>query len=58
MVRLGIDIGVIKDAHINSINELLITIQPAHLQIIEGKKLSAAERDTKRASLIRQKLGG
>ncbi|MFT7538143.1 MAG: protein-arginine kinase, partial [Lysobacterales bacterium] len=37
---------------------LLITIQPAHLQKVEGKKLSAADRDTKRASLIRKQLGG
>jgi len=32
-------------------------IQPAHLQKIEGKKLNAFERDTKRAAVIRQKLG-
>jgi len=31
-------------------------IQPAHLQKIEGKKLSTIERDSKRAALIRKKL--
>jgi protein arginine kinase len=40
------------------INELFIIIQPAHLQKIEGKKLNPEERDTKRANLIREKLGG
>ena len=40
------------------INQLFIMIQPAHLQKIEKKKLSAADRDARRASLIRQKLGG
>ncbi|HQP10994.1 MAG TPA: protein arginine kinase [Candidatus Omnitrophota bacterium] len=58
MVRLGVDLEIIKDVDRNSINELFIMIQPAHLQKIEGKKLSASERDTKRASLIRQKIGG
>ena len=58
MVRLGVDLDIVKDVDRNSINELFIMIQPAHLQKIEGKKLSAAERDTKRASLIREKIGG
>lgn len=58
MVRLGIDLGVIKKIDRNIINELFIMIQPAHLQKLEGKKLSAAARDTRRAALIRQKLGG
>src|SRR3989338_8820282 len=58
MVRLGVDLGVIKDVDRKAVNELFIMIQPAHLQKLEGKKLTAAERDTKRAHLIRQKLGG
>lgn len=56
MVRLGIDSGLIKDVDKKSINELFIMIQPAHLQKIEGKKLTATERDARRASLIREKL--
>jgi protein arginine kinase len=58
MVRLGIDMDIIKDVGRSVINELFIMIQPAHLQKIEGKKLTASERDTKRASLIREKIGG
>lgn len=58
MVRLGMDLGIIKDIDRRVLNELLIMIQPAHLQKIEGKKLSASARDIKRASLIREKLGG
>lgn len=57
MVRLGIDIGVIPlDRQV--VNELFILTQPAHLQKIEGKKLSPAERDVKRAALIRERLKG
>ncbi len=58
MVRLGIDTGILKDVSHKAVNELFITIQPAHLQKVEGKKLNAFERDTKRAAVIRQKLGG
>lgn len=58
MIRLGMDLGIVKDVDRKSINDLFIMIQPAHLQKIEGKKLSASERDAKRASVIRQKLGG
>jgi len=58
MVRLGIDVSIIKDISREAVNELFITIQPAHLQKIEGKRLSSTERDIKRASVIREKLGG
>lgn len=54
-LRLGIDLGMI-DIDIKQINELLLLIQPAHLQKLEGRRLSARERDIKRAELIREKL--
>ena len=57
MVRLGVDVGIVKNVERKIINELFIMIQPAHLQKIEGKKLTAAERDAKRASVIRERLG-
>ncbi|MEK6728320.1 MAG: protein arginine kinase [Candidatus Omnitrophota bacterium] len=56
MVRLGVDLRMIKDIDRRNINELFIITQPAHLQKIENKKLSAGERDLKRAELIRAKL--
>jgi len=56
MVRLGNDLGMIKDIDRRTINELFITTQPAHLQKLENKKLSSDERDLKRAELIRKKL--
>ncbi len=58
MVRLGVDLEIVKNVNRNDINDLFIMIQPAHLQKIESKKLTAAERDVKRANLIRQKIGG
>ncbi len=56
LVRLGIDLGMIKDIDRRSVNELFIITQPAHLQKLENKKLTAQERDVKRAELIRNKL--
>ncbi|MGA2775675.1 MAG: protein arginine kinase [Candidatus Omnitrophota bacterium] len=56
MVRLGEDLGLVKDLNRSSLNELFIITQPAHLQKIEGKNISSEERDIKRAELIRERL--
>jgi protein arginine kinase len=55
-LRLGIDLGLVKDANHHVVNELLMLTQPAHLQKIEGVELSPEERDIKRGDLIREKL--
>jgi protein arginine kinase len=56
VLRLGVDLGIIKNISINDINSLFILTQPAHLQKSEGRQLSPNERDVKRAELIRKKL--
>ena len=58
MVRLGVDMGFLNEIDRRAVNELFILTQPAHLQKIEGKVLSQAQRDVKRASLIRRRLEG
>lgn len=55
-IRLGVDLGVLKNWDRRMVNELIILTQPAHLQKLEGKLLSAGDRDIKRADLIREKL--
>ncbi len=55
-VRLGFDLGLLKGANQATINELFILTQPAHLQKLEEKTLTANKRDIKRAELIRQKI--
>jgi len=57
-IRLGIDLGVIKNIPRTLINELFILTQPAHLQKLEGKVLTPTQRDYKRADLLRKKIGG
>lgn len=56
MVRLGVDLGMVQDIDRRVINELFIITQPAHLQKRENKRLSAQERDIKRAEIIRSKI--
>ncbi len=55
-IRLGVDLGVVKNLDRRMVNELFILTQPAHLQKLEGKVLNANERDIKRADLIRERL--
>jgi protein arginine kinase len=55
-VKLGVDMGIITNIDIKTLNEIFISIQPANLQHLVGKQLLAAERDVKRAELIRGKL--
>ncbi len=57
-VRLGVDLGLTNGLTRTTVNELFLFSQPAHLQKLEGKTLTAKERDTKRAQLIRSRLGG
>ncbi|MFH0731437.1 MAG: protein arginine kinase [Candidatus Omnitrophota bacterium] len=56
LVRLGVETNVITDVDSSVLNELFIIIQPAHLQKLKKKKLSASERDIERAKIIRAKL--
>ena len=56
-VRLGVDLGLMDGLDRKAVNELFVFSQPAHLQKLEGKTLTAKERDTKRAHLIRDRLG-
>src|SRR5699024_10303627 len=55
-VRLGIDLGIIKNISRNILNELMILTQPGFLQHYANKSLKASERDILRASLIRERL--
>ncbi len=67
-VRLGVDLELMASKNGSgsskngltrtTVNELFLFSQPAHLQKLEGKTLNAKERDTTRAQLIRNRLGG
>jgi protein arginine kinase len=55
-VRLGIDMGYIKNISKSILNELMILTQPGFLQQYAGGPLRANERDIRRATLIRERL--
>ncbi|MEK4253903.1 protein arginine kinase [Ureibacillus sp. FSL K6-2830] len=55
-VRLGIDLGIIKNVSKHVLNECTILIQPGFVQQYAGTTLEPGERDVFRAKLIREKL--
>jgi protein arginine kinase len=55
-VRLGVGAGLVRDVPIRTLNELLVYIQPAHLQKRRGTAMDAQERDAARAEYIREAL--
>jgi len=57
-LRMGINLGRIKEIDIRTINELFLLCQPAHLQKLQGKKLEGDLRRAVRADFIRHKLNG
>ena len=55
-LRLGVNLGVVKDVPIRVVNELFIRSQPGHLQKLSHRSLDAGERDIARADLLRRTL--
>jgi protein arginine kinase len=55
-VRMGINLGLIGDLEIPTINKLLIHTQPAHLQKLTGLELDKSDRNIERATYLRQHL--
>ncbi len=56
-VRMGVAMGRLDLIDVGTINELLLQIQPAHLQKAQGGKLSGEQRSVARAEMIRNQLG-
>jgi len=56
-VRMGVNLGLIHDVAIPTVNKLFIHTQPAHLQKIRGATLDTADRNIERASYLRRHLG-
>jgi protein arginine kinase len=55
-VRMGVNLGLIEDLPIPTINEMFIHTQPAHLQKISGIELDTADRNIERARYLRRHL--
>lgn len=53
-VKLGTDMGIIKELDDLKVNKLELYTKPANIQKYFGKKMEAYERDIKRAEIIKQ----
>lgn len=57
-LRLGLDLGWRLPADLATVNDLALTTQPSHLDLLAQKVLNAVDRDALRASLVRRRLKG
>ncbi len=55
-LRMALSLGWKVPASFEMLNELIILAQPAHIQMVAQKELSAADRDFLRAALLRKKF--
>ena len=55
-VRMGVNLGLIPDLEIPTINKLFIHTQPAHLQKLRGSALDTADRNVERAHYLQSHL--
>jgi len=57
-LRLGIDLGILKDVGRRTVDELMLATQPGHLQRLEERALKPKDRDKVRAQMVRSRLVG
>ena len=57
-VRMGVNLGLIGDVGIPTVNKLFVHTQPAHLQKLAGMELDQSDRNIERASYLRRHLNG
>ena len=55
-VRMGVNLGLINDVEIPTVNKLFIHTQPAHLQKLTGMELNSSDRNIERATYLRRHL--
>jgi len=55
-LRLGFDLGILKNADRSFLNELMVTLQPAHMQKKYREMDHDLPRDVHRAHVVREKI--
>lgn len=55
-VRMGLHVGRLRSIDLQTLNELFLQVQPAHLQKLHGERLSGEQRSIERAAFIRARL--
>lgn len=57
-LRLGVNLNLVQDIDIATVNELFIHTQPSHLQKLNGGPLKTSDRNEARAAYLRSRLKG
>ena len=57
-LRLGLDFDMLSGVSLSRINEMMLMVQPGHIQKKVGRELSVKERDMMRSKLMRHGLKG
>ena len=52
-IRLGIEQGYFSSLSHHALNRLIVSVQPAHIQLAEGNEYSVEQRDVARARFLR-----
>ena len=55
---MGVNLGLISDVEVATINKLFIHTQPAHLQKLHGRVLGSSDRNVQRATYLQRHLTG
>jgi len=55
-VRFGHYLQILKKPDVKTLNELMVLVQPGHIQAQLGKEAEPAERDVVRADIVRQRF--
>ncbi|MBM3330462.1 protein arginine kinase [candidate division WOR-3 bacterium] len=55
-LRLGVTLGIVNEISLEQVTRLMILVRPANLQALLGENLTAAERDERRATFVRETL--
>ena len=53
---MGVNLGLLPDIQIPTLNQLFIHTQPAHLQKLSGSELDTADRNIERAHYLQRHL--
>ena len=55
-LRMGVNLKVVPDLDLKTVNELFVLALPAHLQKMRGHELPSEDRNVFRADFIRSRL--
>lgn len=56
LIKMGSDMGITPEISVEEWNNLVLGVQPNHVQMYAGKELSPDERDVFRAAFLRERI--